>query len=95
MTNNRSDENTDKLTEEDFSLSDKLTLQEQKVIPSRRESDGEKPHTIEGVRSIRERIRQIEAKAGGRCRRELRDYLGPLSETEYENEQRGDYDDGS
>ena len=34
MINNRSDENTDKLTEEDFSLSDKLTLQEQKVIPS-------------------------------------------------------------
>ena len=68
MINNRSDENTDKLTEEDFSLSDKLTPQEQKVIPSRRESDGEKPHTIEEVRSIRERIRQIEAKAGGRCR---------------------------
>lgn len=84
-----------------FPRLERLTHRETEVFNYRFGLEGEQPHTMdetcERFRITRERIWQIETKAGGRCRRrrELRDYLEPLNETEYENKQREDYDDGS
>ena len=79
-----------------------LTKKETEVINYRFGLEGEQRHTTdetcERFRITRERIRQIETKAGGRCRRNrraLRDYLESLFETESEDEQGEDYNDRS
>lgn len=85
-----------------FPRSERLTPGETEVFNYRFGLEGKQPHTMDETcdrfRITRERIRQIESKAGGRCcrhRRALRDYLEPVSETKSEDEQGEDNNDRS